>query len=300
MSTSKHVYNLSIKRIPTEKLKHKVMSKIILPISVDLRSKMPEVYDQGELGSCTANALAACFEYENKKENKNDFVPSRLFIYYNERVIENSVDSDEGASLYDGIKSLQKSGVCPENMWPYNISQFKIKPPKICYKTAAKHKAIVVANIQQDITSMKNSLSNGYPFVVGISIYKSFESPKVTNSGVVSIPDINNEEFLGGHAVLVCGYNDIGQIWIVRNSWGTSWGDKGYFYLPYLYLLDSHLSSDLWNITKLKINSGFKYNIKHNIVSPIKKIFRKKTITIVSAMLTIIYYIYMLSTIIII
>jgi len=293
MTTSKHVYNLSIKRIPSEKLKHKVMSKIILPILVDLRSKMPDIYDQGELGSCAANALAACFEYENI----NKFVPSRLFIYYNERVIENS---DEGACLYDSIKSLQKTGVCPESMWPYNISQFQIKPPKSCYKTATKYKALDVTNIQQDIMSMKISLTNGCPFVVGISIYKSFENPKVANTGVVNIPDINNEEFLGGHAVLVCGYNDIGQIWIVRNSWGSSWGDKGYFYLPYLYLLDSHLSTDLWNITTLKIKSGFKYTIKNNIVSPIKKIFRKKTITIVGAMLSIIYYIYMLSTIVII
>ena len=289
MSTSNRVYNLSIKRIPSDKLKHKVLVKNTLPIMVDLRSKMPDIYDQGELGSCTANALAACFEYENK----NEFIPSRLFIYYNERVIERDVSNDEGACLYDGIKSLQKKGVCPENMWPYNISQFQIKPPKTCYKTAAKYKALDVTNIQQDITSMKNSLANGFPFVVGISIYKSFESSKVTNSGIVTIPDINHEEFLGGHAVLVCGYNDMGQIWIVRNSWGSSWGDKGYFYLPYLYLLDSHLSSDLWNITKLKISSG--YNIKNNILYPIKKIFRRKTITIVGAMLSIVYYIYVIS-----
>ena len=256
MATSTHVYNLSIKRIPSDKLKHKELVKTNLPFSIDLRTKMPNVYDQGQLGSCTANALAACFEYEDK----NAFIPSRLFIYYNERVIENYISTDSGATLADGIISLQHTGVCPENMWPYNISKFKIKPPVECYTTAQKYKALDVTNIRQDLTSMKTSLANGCPFVVGISIYSSFETQQVANTGIVPMPDINKEELLGGHAVLVCGYNDVTQKWIVRNSWGSSWGDKGYFYLPYLYLLDSNLSSDLWNITKLKITSSSEKN----------------------------------------
>ena len=273
MSTTKHVYNLIIKRIPSLELKHKLLTTMKLPTSIDLRNKMPPVYDQGQLGSCTANALAACFEYEDN----NAFIPSRLFIYYNERVIENNINTDSGACLYDGIKSIQKTGVCSENLWPYNISKFKIKPTKNCYTDAENYKALDVTNIQQDITSMKTSLANGYPFVVGISVYASFESKKVSNTGIVPMPDIHKEELLGGHAVLVCGYDDLNQRWILRNSWGSSWGDKGYFYLPYLYLLDSHLSSDLWNITKLNIVSPLKKNripTSNHTIIPLNKVIK--------------------------
>jgi hypothetical protein len=98
---------------------------------------------------------------------------------------------------------------------------------------------------------MKNSLASGYAFVVGISIYDSFESQKVAKTGVVPMPNFKTENCLGGHAVLVVGYSDKEQHWIVRNSWGSTWGDKGYFYLPYIYLLDAKLSSDLWNITRI-------------------------------------------------
>lgn len=250
MSVSKHIYNLDITKINPSKLKYKSLPKIEkLPASVDLRSKMPPVYDQGNLGSCTANALAGCLEYEDG----NKFQPSRLFIYYNERVIEHDVKDDAGAELSDGIKTLETYGACPESMWPYDITKFTNKPTKDCYTTALKTKALNVTNIPQDVTSMKTSLVNNFPFVVGIAVYASFESSKVASTGIVPMPDVNKEQLLGGHAVLVVGYDDVKQWWIMRNSWGPSWGAAGYFYLPYLYLLDSNLSSDLWNITKLKI-----------------------------------------------
>lgn len=270
MSASTHVYNLSIERIPPSQLKYKNFLKINLPDSVDLRNKMPPIYDQGQLESCTANALAACFEYQEK----NSFIPSRLFMYYNEKVIDND---NSCTNLVDCIRSFQDNGICPENMWPYNVSKFKVKPYETCYNAASKYKSLDVINIQHDITSMKTSLANCYPFIVGISIYESFETKDVANTGLVPIPNINKEELLGGHCVLVCGYDDSKQYWIVRNSWGSLWGDKGYFYLPYLYLFDSKLSSDLWNITKSniiiedKLPSFSKETIINNNIPIVKK-----------------------------
>ena len=170
--------------------------------------------------------------------------------------------------MYDGIKTLKTYGVCPETILPYNISKFASKPSDFCYNTALKHKATKCSNINNDLSSMKNSLASGFPFVVGIAIYESFESNSVASNGQVPFPNVNTEQILGGHAVLVCGYDDTKNHWIIRNSWGVEWGDKGYFYLPYLYLIDPNLSSDLWNITKevnlknLYFSSKFLYKNK--------------------------------------
>ena len=245
---SKRFYNVSIKKLPTEKLLYKELPSLqTLPQCVDLRSKCPPVYDQGELGSCTANALAAAYEFDEK----NTFAPSRLFIYYNERVLEGSVSEDSGALISDGIKTLQKYGVCPENMWPYNVSQFTKQPSYKCYNNALNNKALVCKNIQQNLTAMKTALASGFPFVCGISVYEKFESEEVAKTGIVSLPDINNEKSLGGHAVLCVGYDDNKHVWIMRNSWGPLWGMNGYFTLPYEYLINPDLSSELWNISKI-------------------------------------------------
>ena len=218
-----------------------------LPTIVDLRPKMPPICDQGSLGSCTANALCGLIGYENPNMIKG----SRLFLYYNERVIEKDVPIDAGATLADGILSLQTYGICPETSWPYIISNFAVKPPAQCYTQALAHKATQVQNIQNTLSQMKAALNAGYPFVVGILVYQSFESAAVASTGLVPMPNLQKEQLLGGHAVVCVGYNDTKQLWIMRNSWGTSWGDKGYFYLPYNYLLNSVLTSDLWCIQKI-------------------------------------------------
>ena len=100
-----------------------------LPPATDLRPHCPAVYDQGMLGSCTANAIGGAVEFDRIKQKLADFVPSRLFIYYNERVIEGTVGSDSGAQLRDGIKSVASQGACPEPEWPYEIAKFTQKPP---------------------------------------------------------------------------------------------------------------------------------------------------------------------------
>jgi len=242
------IYNINITRVYHDTLKiKKILPNIKIPSKVDLRSKFPPIYDQGNLGSCTANALCGLIGY-----NKPTIKGSRLFLYYNERFLENTILTDSGAFLYDGIISLQKYGICQETEWPYDDGpkQFTVKPSNQCYINAQNHNALQVQNINNDLTHMKNSLASGNPFVVGITVYSSFESAKVTRTGMVPMPTYK-DQLLGGHAVVCVGYDDSKQVWIMRNSWGTNWGDKGYFYLPYLYLLDSSLSSDLWCIQKM-------------------------------------------------
>jgi len=220
-----------------------------LPPAVDLRPQCPkEVYDQGQLGSCTGNAIAGAIEFDEIKQKAADiFTPSRLFIYYNERVIEGTVNSDSGAQIRDGIKTVAKQGACHEQIWPYDIAKFRTKPPKPAYTDGAKHTAVQYQRLIQSLTEMKGCLAAGYPFVFGFTVYESFESSSVAKTGVVPFPG-SGEKVVGGHAVLGVGYDDTSQRFIVRNSWGPGWGMKGYFTIPYSYLTASNLADDFWTI----------------------------------------------------
>ncbi|MBU6401136.1 MAG: C1 family peptidase [Verrucomicrobia bacterium] len=219
-----------------------------LPDRVDLRPVCPPVYDQGELGSCTANAIAGAIQFDLKKErHKPLFTPSRLFIYYNERVLEGTVDSDSGAMIRDGIKSVARQGDCPEPDWPYDIARFTVKPPPRCYTEAIQHRAVQYQRLTPVLNQLKGCLVSGYPFVFGFTVYESFESPGVARTGVVPMP-ASDEQVIGGHAVLAVGYNENQQRFIVRNSWGTKWGLKGYFTMPYGYVTNPTLADDLWTI----------------------------------------------------
>jgi C1A family cysteine protease len=218
-----------------------------LPTKVDLRRQMPPVYDQGQLGSCTANAIAAAFEYDQVQQKLADFMPSRLFIYYNERAIEGTVASDSGAMIRDGIKSVAKLGVCDEQLWPYEIARFTEKPPRPAYTDAKKHQATVYRSVLGSLHQMQGCLASGYPFVFGFSVYESFMSPQVAQTGEVPLPP-RGEQMIGGHAVVAVGYDDSIQRFIVRNSWSNKWGIKGYCTMPYGYLTDPQLASDFWAI----------------------------------------------------
>lgn len=223
-----------------------------LPKRVDMRKRCPGVYDQKELGSCTANAIGAALEFDQIKQKEAAFTPSRLFIYYNERAMEGTVDSDSGAAIRDGIKTVVKQGACKETpTWPYNIRKFDAKPPKAAYVEGKKHQAIRYLRLTQALAQLKGCLASGFPFVFGFAVYESFESTRVARTGHAPIPKAN-EALLGGHAVMAVGYDEAKQWFIVRNSWGTGWGMKGYFTLPYPYLLQPSLSSDFWTIRRVE------------------------------------------------
>ena len=237
--------------------KYSLVSPIVIPEKTDLRLSgfMPEVYDQGQLGSCTANAIGAAWEYELKKQGLSDMMPSRLFIYYNERVIENTVDQDAGAMIRDGMKTVAQQGVCPEIKWPYIVGRFAIKPCKSCYRLALKNIALQYARVQSDtagatLFGIKHSLASGIPVVFGFTVYQSFESDEVAKTGIVPMP-AQGESVLGGHATLAVGHDDATQRFLVRNSWSKGWGMDGYFTLPYAYF-NPDLTDDFWNIQLIK------------------------------------------------
>jgi len=217
---------------------------------VDLRSLCPPIYDQLQLGDCTGNGIAGEIEFELKKQFK-DFMPSRLFIYYNERVIEGTVRTDSGAQIRDGMKSVAQQGVCTETMWPYVISTFTKKPTAACYKNALTHLVTIYTRVTQDLTHLKSCLTEGFPFVFGFTVYESFESNAVAETGIVPMPS-KKESVLGGHCVMCVGFDDSTQRFLCRNSWGTDWGMAGYFTIPYAYLTNSGLSSDFWTIRMVK------------------------------------------------
>lgn len=218
-----------------------------LPSSVDLRAQCPPVYDQSSLGSCTANAIAAAIEFDRMKQGLSDFVPSRLYIYYNERAMEGTISSDSGAQIRDGIKVVARQGACPETEWPYVVAHFTLRPPVRCYQDALKDRALSYQRVSRSLNQMKACLASGQLLIFGFSVYESFESDEVAQTGIVPMPSAN-EQILGGHAVCAVGFQDDQQRFIVRNSWSDQWGDKGYCYMPYAYLLDGGLSSDFWAI----------------------------------------------------
>jgi C1A family cysteine protease len=224
-----------------------------LPRKIDLRPGDSPLYDQSQLGSCTGNAIAGALQFDRRKQRlKPDYVPSRLFIYYNERVMERTVGQDAGASIRDGIKSVAKLGAPPETLWPYNIRKFATKPPTKAYQTALLHTAVKYQRLTStSLAQLKGCLAGGLPFVFGFAVYAPFEGDEVARTGRVPMPQPGEEE-LGGHAVLCVGYDDSIGCFIVRNSWGTSWGDGGYFYIPYDYLTDLDLADDFWVIQIVK------------------------------------------------
>lgn len=223
-----------------------------LPTSVDLRPGCSLIEDQGQLGSCTAHALAGLIEFNDIKANKHVTV-SRLFIYYQERVIEGTVNQDAGAALRDGIKAGYTYGAPQESLWPYNPGKFRVKPSTAAYTDALKRK---VTNYQRctDFTAVKTALASGYPVAIGFMVYSSFEGAwgdiphGHPGSGIMPYPNTNTEQLLGGHAVALVGYDDANSWFIARNSWGTNWGDNGYFYMPYRVIQNTSMSQDFWVI----------------------------------------------------
>jgi C1A family cysteine protease len=176
--------------------------------------------------------------------------PSRLFIYYNERAREGLIGTNAPVSLRDGYRSVARAGVCPERLWPYDPAQFRRKPPAKCFEAATEDRAIAYFRLPSSLSHFRACLAERFPFTMGMSVYDSFLTPAVRTSGRVPMPD-RSEAPRGGHAVLVVGYRDASEHFIVRNSWGRGWGHAGYFFLPYAYLLNPALAFDFWTVRRV-------------------------------------------------
>jgi C1A family cysteine protease len=220
--------------------------KSTLPKEVDLREKFPaKPYDQGQLGSCTANTLVGLREYLLATNKQPYTALSRLFLYYFERYVEGTVNEDSGAMLRDGMKVLQKIGVCPELDDEYNIAKFTERPSDQAIADAGQFKITEYHRITSS-KGVQQALSEGQPVAIGFTVYDSFESFDVAETGIVPMPKAGERQ-LGGHAVLVVGYKEInGHLhFIIRNSWGEDWGDKGYCYMPVEFFTHG-IVVDMW------------------------------------------------------
>ncbi len=229
-------------------------SKKVLPDSIDLSNGLSSPILQGQLNSCTACAFCSVIEYDNRERKdpidgsgtvKSSYLPSQLFLYYNERVIEGNVDKNAPVEIRDGIKAAVKYGVCNYDIWPYAIDKYTVKPPETAFETAQSCKAIQYHSLDIEIETLKNCLSEGVPFVFGFALPKSFTKYPggCSETGMMTMPD-ENEERMGGHAVAAFGYNDKLQCFLVRNSWSMYWGKKGYFYMPYDFVTGTYNKGD--------------------------------------------------------
>lgn len=201
---------------------------------VDLRPLTSPVEDQIDLGSCTGSALTSAYELLVKLKQSEKFVElSRLFVYYNARLIENTVDVDSGAYMRDGIKALRKYGVCREELWPYKTEEFATQPTQECYGDATSRS---IKNYRRlaTVNDILDALNNNQPVVFGMAVYDSFMDIDVYNP-TIQMPNFD-EQSIGGHAMLMVGYNLSKKLFLAQNSFGTSWGDGGFCWMPFNYV----------------------------------------------------------------
>jgi C1A family cysteine protease len=227
-----------------------LLSAAALPRAVDLRPLCPPVYDQGQLGSCVANATAGAVQMVNIREGTPNYPePSRLFVYYETRKIEGTIASDAGSMPRDAMKVVSKVGVVSEALWPYDTARFATQPgPPAIYKQAERHRVTKYLKVDgSNLSAVRACVAARNPIVFGFAIYESFVTDRVRSSGVMPMP-LPGEALLGGHSVVIVGYDMARQAALCRNSWGPSWGLGGYFWMPFFYLTDFQQCSDFWTI----------------------------------------------------
>lgn len=201
--------------------------------TVDLREWDSLVEDQYELGSCVGNAITNAYELQVKRQYPLTFKElSRLFVYYNARLLEGNTSTDEGASIRSGIKGLSKFGVCTEQLWPYVIENFDDRPPRECYIDAAPRKIPTYRRIENGSQAV-DAIGNNYPVVMGIALYVKFAFLDESN---YVVEKESEDKFFGYHAVTAVGYDLDKEHFIVKNSFGNNWGLNGYFIMPFSYV----------------------------------------------------------------
>lgn len=218
-----------------------------LPPLVDMRPQTVPIDDQGVLSSCVGNSCGSLFAFVDKKQGGSDEKPSRLQIYYDARALDGFQESDNGAVIRSALKTLADKGAAPEDLWPYTPVKVNVAPSQSVYDAATLHQAIAYMRVDQNLDAMRGCLADGFPFVLGSTLYESFS--EVSGSGIVPPP---RGSVIGGHAYLALGYRDSDRRFICQNSWGTNWGASGFFFISYDYLTDSNLSDDLWTIRSVE------------------------------------------------
>jgi C1A family cysteine protease len=221
-----------------------------LPVVVDNSTWCSLPTDQGDLGSCTAHVVTSILEYNDRRFNvkPTKLRVSRLFQYYATRIIEGNINEDSGASMRNAIKSAAQFGCIKESRWWYDQTKYAVNPPKKIWADAATDKIAAYHRIDDgDLDTIKKTLAHGYLVAFGMTVFPHFCSIEVSNTGIVPMPS-PEEEYLGGHAVTLVGYDDTTRMFKVRNSWGRDWGQKGYFYMPYDYVGHPDLCNDFWVI----------------------------------------------------
>lgn len=215
-----------------------------LPKVVDLTGDCPPVFDQGELGSCTANAGVAC----HMMVTGTTTPLSRLFLYYSERLIEGTLDEDAGAEMRDIGKADHDYGICREKYYPYIEKRFSKEPGMDAHLDALDNRIGSYSRLGC-LTQIRQHLGlNEEPVLLGMDVYPYMMTAEMARRGILKLPK-TGEQSLGGHAVLCVGYSDNGKFLIIRNSWGSEWGMKGYFRMPYMYV-ERGYAFDFWTLAK--------------------------------------------------
>jgi hypothetical protein len=226
-----------------------------LPRRVDLRPFMTEVEDQGQTNSCAANAVAGAYEYLVKQHlGEEAYDVSRMFIYYNGRAVDGCEGEDEGSYIRSLIESLREHGACSEETWPFDPERVNEQPSDEAYEEASEFLVEDMAVVPTELDAWRAALAEGCPIIFGLSLFDSFDRQR--QPGLVQKPSPREtaRESHAGHAMLAVGYSDPDRVFIVRNSWGSAWGDEGYCYIPYDYILDpKHNLGDSWIIRQLEV-----------------------------------------------
>lgn len=218
--------------------------------NIDLRSGFTPIKDQGQIGACTVFSVASLFEYILKKNQHKNFDLSELFVYYNVRKKNDEVQNDTGSSYRDVITSIGTEGICSEELHPYSKGLHG-EPSSEAYDDAKTRRITKALNVKVSESDIKSAVQEGYPVAISLKVYESFSSTtfggqgsNVGVSGFVSYPtndELADGEF-GWHAMVIVGYSDDDRYFVVRNSWGEKFGDKGYCYIPYSYICDTDLN----------------------------------------------------------